>query len=99
MWTDIIYALPRVDAPIQEILPWINLHRARDNDKENLWTDPERFPELDASRLAIMATESDLAEELKKSLWNVYSLFSHSDSHSSQKTFQDAFSELRICRL
>jgi DNA mismatch repair protein MSH3 len=67
LWTDIIFAMPALKAPMKEILALINLHRAREDNKAELWTDPERFPGMENAQFAIMAVESELAEQLKKS--------------------------------
>jgi DNA mismatch repair protein MSH3 len=67
LWRKTLFVLPALKTPMDTILASINLHRARDNNKTNMWTDPEKFPTLDNVQLSIMAVESDLAEELKRS--------------------------------
>jgi hypothetical protein len=67
LWRDIVFALPALQTPLRNILTFINLPRARDNDKIEMWTDLENFQPMENAQLAIMAAESDLAEELKKS--------------------------------
>lgn len=67
LWRDILFALPALQAPLKDILASINLPRARENNKIELWTDSQKYPAVENAQLAIMAVESDLAEELKKS--------------------------------
>lgn len=67
LWKNIVFALPALKTPMQTILAAINLHRARDNNKIELWTNLESFPSMENAQLSIMAVESELAEELKKS--------------------------------
>lgn len=83
MWNDIVFAMPALKAPMKEILSSINLQRAREDNKVELWTVPERYPSMEDAQLAIMAVESELAEHLKKSelfasvsVMNLCSLFS-----------------------
>ena len=67
LWRTIVFALPALKPPTEAILASINLHRTRDNNKAEMWTDPGKFPSLENAQLSIMAVESDLAEELKRS--------------------------------
>lgn len=95
LWRGIVFALPALKAPLKTILASISIPRARDNNKTELWTDPEKFPSMENAQLAIMAVESDLAEELKKSKppWSNDHRGSH--GHFSSQTAQNAKSEIR----
>lgn len=40
-------ALPRVRAPVKELLAAVRLPEAREGNVAEMWADPERFPELE----------------------------------------------------
>jgi DNA mismatch repair protein MSH3 len=43
---DIVASLPKLREPIARLLADINLKRASQGDKENLWTDPTKYPDI-----------------------------------------------------
>lgn len=44
---DVIYTLPKLKDPIQNLLRVFSLKMAAEGKKESLWTDPDKYPELD----------------------------------------------------
>lgn len=44
---DVIYTLPSLKDPIQGLLRAFSLKMAEEGKKDSLWTDPDKFPELD----------------------------------------------------
>ncbi|KAL1748072.1 muts domain V-domain-containing protein [Schizophyllum fasciatum] len=62
---EIVYALPKIKPAVDSILAQISLKEAAAGNKQHLWTDPGRYPEvLDAFQGRAM-TEFELGEELK----------------------------------
>jgi DNA mismatch repair protein MSH3 len=43
---EIVYTLPAVRAPIIGLLEAIDIPMARKNEKENMWKDDEKFPDM-----------------------------------------------------
>jgi DNA mismatch repair protein MSH3 len=43
---NIICSLPRVKAPVKELLGIVNLKKAAEGKKELMWNDPERYPDI-----------------------------------------------------
>lgn len=47
---EIVFALPKVKAPIQSIIQEINLAKAKEGKMDSLWTDDDKYPDIqDAS--------------------------------------------------
>lgn len=44
---DVMYTLPKLKAPIQDLLRVFSLAMAAEGKKDSMWTDPDKFPELD----------------------------------------------------
>ncbi|TCD65621.1 Mismatch repair protein msh3 [Steccherinum ochraceum] len=63
---DVIYSLPKLKGPIQDLLRVFSLKAASEGKKESLWTDPDKYPELDGIMASIEVIESELVDELKK---------------------------------
>ncbi|KAI0031692.1 muts domain V-domain-containing protein [Vararia minispora EC-137] len=63
--TDIIESLPRLREPVREIISAIRMKNAEHGDKVEMWTDPERYPEISDADMASQAVEHELLEELK----------------------------------
>ncbi|PFH52420.1 hypothetical protein AMATHDRAFT_140149 [Amanita thiersii Skay4041] len=64
--SNIIFSLPRIREPVIETLGAISLKKALEGEKEEMWTDPERYPAIDDAKMAIQHVEAELEEELKK---------------------------------
>lgn len=44
---DIIYAIPQIRPAMQSILRDINLKKAAEDKREDLWNDPKKYPKID----------------------------------------------------
>jgi DNA mismatch repair protein MSH3 len=54
---DIISSLPRVRAPVKELLGIVNLKKAAEGKKELMWIDPERYPAIiDSDMVSLRVT-------------------------------------------
>ncbi|THH08198.1 hypothetical protein EW145_g2862 [Phellinidium pouzarii] len=62
---DIIFALPKLKDSVKKIVSCINLKEAEDDKRDRLWVDPGKYPEVDDTKMAIMAIESELSDHLK----------------------------------
>ncbi|KAJ3538219.1 hypothetical protein NM688_g6551 [Phlebia brevispora] len=60
---DVLFTLPKLREPIEELLMAIDTKAAKEGKKEILWTDEDRFPEILGLRVV---TESELVDELRK---------------------------------
>ncbi|KIJ23127.1 hypothetical protein M422DRAFT_56955, partial [Sphaerobolus stellatus SS14] len=67
LWSNIIFSLPAVGEAVKEIMGVIDVQKAMENNKTELWRDKEKYPEIDLTLDGILAVESELADELKKS--------------------------------
>lgn len=54
---DIIYSLPMIKDTINEISSSINLSEAEDDNRSELWNDPDKYPAVDDMK---MVRKSDL---------------------------------------
>lgn len=45
---DIIAALPRMKEPVKALLREISLKEAKEGKKDTMWTDPDKYPSIDA---------------------------------------------------
>ncbi|CAE6462457.1 unnamed protein product [Rhizoctonia solani] len=64
---DIAYSLPTLREPLAAIMSEIDLTQARDNNKDELWFDPEKYPAIDEAKFGILSVESELEDHLKES--------------------------------
>ncbi|OBZ75370.1 DNA mismatch repair protein MSH3 [Grifola frondosa] len=62
---DVVTTLPRLKGPINGLINDISLKMASDAKKESLWTDPDKYPDIDALAASIQVVESELTDELK----------------------------------
>ncbi|KAI0059076.1 DNA mismatch repair protein MSH3 [Artomyces pyxidatus] len=62
---NIISSLPPLREPVQELIASISLKRAEEGKKSQMWTDPERYPEVSAADMGVQAVEFELADQLK----------------------------------
>ncbi|KIP07972.1 hypothetical protein PHLGIDRAFT_510551, partial [Phlebiopsis gigantea 11061_1 CR5-6] len=63
---DIVAALPRLREPMQSLLGAVNLKMAKEGRKDAMWTDLNKYPDLDEIMMGIEVTESELKDELGK---------------------------------
>ncbi|KAH9926110.1 muts domain V-domain-containing protein [Fomitopsis serialis] len=63
---EIAVALPKLRDPMRYILDNVNLKSAKEGKKESLWTDPDKYPDVDAHTASIQVVESELVDELRK---------------------------------
>ncbi|TFK46431.1 hypothetical protein OE88DRAFT_1715028 [Heliocybe sulcata] len=63
---DILKALPQLREPVQRVLREVSLKSMEAGDKEDMWLDPEKYPEIAEYGMAAEAVEAELTEELKK---------------------------------
>ncbi|KAG9120901.1 Mismatch repair protein msh3, partial [Ceratobasidium sp. 392] len=62
---DIAYSLPTLRGPLALIVSQINVDKAREDDKTELWVDSEKYPQIDEAKFGILAVESELEDHLK----------------------------------
>ncbi|KAH8117506.1 muts domain V-domain-containing protein [Phellopilus nigrolimitatus] len=62
---EIVFALPKLRSCMKQIMTCINLEKAKEDKRDELWSDPDKYPEVDDTKMAIMAVESELADHLK----------------------------------
>jgi DNA mismatch repair protein MSH3 len=62
-----IVALPEIRQRVETLLSQYNTEKAKDAEvrKEDLFQDPDQFPEIDNSKACLAAVEYELEEELK----------------------------------
>ncbi|KAG9099780.1 Mismatch repair protein msh3 [Ceratobasidium sp. 370] len=63
---DIACSLPTLRGPLALIESQINIDKARQDDKTELWVDSEKYPKIDEAKFGIMAVESELEDHLKE---------------------------------
>ncbi|KIM49419.1 hypothetical protein M413DRAFT_6469 [Hebeloma cylindrosporum] len=61
----IISSLPRLRQPMKELLGAINLRKAAEGQKDTMWTDTEKYPEIIDADMALQVIEIELRDELK----------------------------------
>ncbi|KAI0071810.1 hypothetical protein K474DRAFT_1668569 [Panus rudis PR-1116 ss-1] len=61
----VLYTLPKLRKPVEELLNVVNLQKAREGKKEAMWTDVDKYPDIDAYAMNIQVVESELMDELK----------------------------------
>lgn len=58
---NIICSLPRIKAPVKQLLGIVNLKKASEGKKEIMWNDPERYPEIiDSDMVSILLSMQNL---------------------------------------
>ncbi|KAJ8700304.1 Mismatch repair protein msh3 [Pleurotus ostreatus] len=62
---DIIFALPKIKQPIKDTMSQIILKKAEEGKRVEMWTDIEKFPELNDLTLGLDLNEVDILDELK----------------------------------
>ncbi|KAL5529107.1 hypothetical protein ACEPAG_5081 [Sanghuangporus baumii] len=62
---DIIFSLPSVRDSVKKINACLNLKKADEDKRDELWNDPDKYPQVDDMKMAIMAVESELVDHLK----------------------------------
>ncbi|KAI6124838.1 muts domain V-domain-containing protein [Pisolithus croceorrhizus] len=63
---EIALALPKLKAPMRDLLGAVSLKEAAQGNKMSLWKDDEKYPALVELHLMIQTVESELSEELKR---------------------------------
>ncbi|TXT09048.1 hypothetical protein VHUM_02522 [Vanrija humicola] len=63
---NILTTLPTIAEPARTFLAAIDLKAARANDEAALWTDPDKYPEIQDAKDCISICESELAQHLKE---------------------------------
>lgn len=63
---EIVLALPKLKAPMRDLLSAVSLEEAAQGSKVSLWKDDEKYPALVELQLMIQTVESELSEELKR---------------------------------
>ncbi|CAE7205240.1 unnamed protein product [Rhizoctonia solani] len=63
---DIAHSLPTLREPLAAIMSHIDLAQARDNNKAELWVDPEKYPGIDEAKFGILSVESELEDHLRE---------------------------------
>lgn len=46
--TDVIATLPKLREPIRGLMNTISLKMAKEGKKEQMWTDPDKYPDIDS---------------------------------------------------
>ncbi|KAI0792873.1 muts domain V-domain-containing protein [Abortiporus biennis] len=62
---DVIATLPKLKEPMKALLGEIKLAMCADGRKEAMWTDPDKFPDIDGITMSIQILESELMDELR----------------------------------
>ncbi|KAI5124483.1 hypothetical protein M0805_003010 [Coniferiporia weirii] len=62
---DIIFVLPKLRSSVKQIVFSINLKKAENDQRDELWNNPDKYPIVDDTKMAILAVESELADHLK----------------------------------
>ncbi|KAF8652763.1 hypothetical protein AX16_004259 [Volvariella volvacea WC 439] len=62
---EIITSLPKLRDCTKKLLGAISLRKAAEGRKDEMWTDPERYPAIDDAKVGIHAVEAELMDELK----------------------------------
>ncbi|CAL1703692.1 unnamed protein product [Somion occarium] len=62
---DVIFALPKLREPMIALLGEVNLAMAKEGQKDKMWKDLEKYPDLDSFTFDLQANESELVDELK----------------------------------
>lgn len=83
LWREIVFPIPQVKKPAEELLSTMKMQAARENNKIELWSDPEQYPSIEEAEFAMLHVESDLANELKKSLFVYFCIALHNIFTSS----------------
>ncbi|KAI0948577.1 hypothetical protein AcV7_009281 [Taiwanofungus camphoratus] len=63
--TDVIATLPKLREPIRGLMNTISLKMAKEGKKEQMWTDPDKYPDIDSLTVSIQIIESELVDELR----------------------------------
>ncbi|WWC68667.1 uncharacterized protein I206_102599 [Kwoniella pini CBS 10737] len=63
---NILQTLPKIQSIAKGFLESVNLKAARENDEGHLWTDPEKYPEIQDAKDCISICESELDQHLKE---------------------------------
>ncbi|PPR04975.1 hypothetical protein CVT24_010433 [Panaeolus cyanescens] len=61
----IVVALPRLKEPMKELMETVDLKKAAEGNKHEMWRNISDYPEVDGAELAIRAIEIELQDELK----------------------------------
>lgn len=75
----ILCSLPRVRAPVKDLLSIVNLKKAAEGKKDIMWNDPERYPAIIDSDMSLQAIEVELMDELKSSMF-FFCVLGHTES-------------------
>ncbi|TFK42973.1 muts domain V-domain-containing protein [Crucibulum laeve] len=63
---EIIYSLPKLKDPIDQLISMVNLKEAEAGNKHTIWTDPQQYPGIDNALAGVQVVKADLQNELKK---------------------------------
>ncbi|KAG5728291.1 DNA mismatch repair protein MSH3 [Termitomyces sp. T112] len=62
---EIVFLLPKLKGPMKELMSAIRLDQAAEGRKDIMWTDPERYPEINDADVAIQIVNVELDDQLK----------------------------------
>ncbi|TDL27572.1 DNA mismatch repair protein MSH3 [Rickenella mellea] len=65
MLNDIVFSLPKLRECTQTIIASINLKKAADDKRAELWTDPDKYASISELQFGILAVESEIQDQLK----------------------------------
>ncbi|PSS32179.1 hypothetical protein PHLCEN_2v2052 [Hermanssonia centrifuga] len=63
---EILYTMPKLRGPIKDALDAISLTVAKEGKKESMWSNEDKFPEIEGIKVSIQVVESELVDELRK---------------------------------
>ncbi|KLO18801.1 hypothetical protein SCHPADRAFT_819209 [Schizopora paradoxa] len=66
MLNDIVFSFPSLAMPLKDILAALDLKKAADDVRDELWRDLEKYPGIMDAKSGLLSVESELKEELKK---------------------------------
>ncbi|KZO95721.1 DNA mismatch repair protein MSH3 [Calocera viscosa TUFC12733] len=61
---DVVYSLPTMLDAVTQLMQPIDLRKARDNNKDELWLDPQKYPAIQDTKDCIATVEYELGEHL-----------------------------------
>ncbi|KAG6896947.1 hypothetical protein C0992_005153 [Termitomyces sp. T32_za158] len=70
---EIIFSFPKLKGPMKELTSAIRLDQAAEGQKDKMWVDPERYPEISDADVAIQFVDVELDDQLKASETKVVS--------------------------
>ncbi|CAA7265435.1 unnamed protein product [Cyclocybe aegerita] len=62
---EIISSLPKLKEPVRKLLEIVNLKKAADGKRDEMWNDRERYPDIVDADMSLQCIDHELADELK----------------------------------